>query len=82
MNFNEYKRTYESSSLPKSMYFKNDGIELIKDDNWIPFYHTFLNDPLAKSLIQKRIQTNEIIQFESRFGLNTFNTHTIVHEGK
>ena len=58
----------------------NDGIELIHDNNWRPFNHIFLNDPLPKSLIQKRMQTNGIIQ--SRFGLNTCNTHSIVYEGE
>lgn len=64
------------------MYFNDDGIELIKDDNWIPFYHTFLNDQMAKSLIENRVQRNEIIEFEGRFGLNTLNTDAIVYEGE
>lgn len=64
------------------MYFNDVGIDLIKDDDWIPFYHTFLNDSMAKSFIENRVQRNEIIEFEGRFGLNILNTDALVYEGE
>lgn len=64
------------------MLFSDDGIELIKNDIWVEFYHTFLNDPMARSMIQTRMATNEIIEFEGRFGLNILDTNAIVSESE
>ncbi|CAF1166471.1 unnamed protein product [Rotaria sordida] len=80
IHFNEYKKNYENSSLPKNTYFNNDGIQLIKGDDWIQFYHTFLNDPMAKLMIKNREKMNEIIEYNGRFGLNNLNMNNIISE--
>ena len=80
INFQEYKKNYETSSLPNNMRFNNDGIELIKGDEWVEFYHTFLSDPLAKSMIEEKLKTDQIIEFNGRFGLNDSNTNNAVSD--
>ncbi|CAF3306212.1 unnamed protein product [Rotaria socialis] len=80
INFNEYKKNYENSTLPKNTYFNNDGIQLIKGEEWIQFYHTFLNDIMAKTMIESKVKSNEIIEYNGRFGLNNLNTKDVVYE--
>ncbi|CAF0876387.1 unnamed protein product [Adineta steineri] len=80
INFHDYKNNYETSTLPKNMYFNSAGIELISDDEWIQYYHTLFNDSLAKSMIEHRLKIGQTIEFDGRFGLNNSYTSDIMYE--
>ncbi|CAF4679650.1 unnamed protein product [Rotaria sp. Silwood1] len=62
------------------MHFNGSGIELIKGDEWVQFYHTFLNDPMAKSMIEDRVKLGQIIEFNGRFGLNKSHMNDTIYE--
>ncbi|CAF1414072.1 unnamed protein product [Rotaria sordida] len=62
------------------MHFNDSGIELIKGDEWVQFYHTFLNNPMAKSMIEDRVKLGQIIEFNGRFGLNKSHMNGTIYE--
>ncbi|CAF0965503.1 unnamed protein product [Adineta ricciae] len=73
IGFNEYEKMYLNSSLPANMCFNSNGIELIKGDEWVQFYHTCLSDATAALMIETRTKMNEIIHVNGRFHLTNVN---------
>jgi hypothetical protein len=39
-------------------------------DEWVPYYHTMLNDHSAKAMIERRLESNHIVEYDGRFGLS------------
>jgi hypothetical protein len=56
-------------AIPRSLKLSDDGVELLQGKEWVPHYHKFKNDPSIKSLIEWRLETNEIVKFDGEYDI-------------